>query len=188
MICGEINCRITHIMGNKHCNAKPESDTGVLSIRYAVPAVFTLENHKAPIIVQTGGTDGKDYDRSPSSVSDEEHKDKKDKHKHKEKHKKEEMKDPQTDPDAEPEEPINDEETDNIVIEDDEMSELFEGDLDADDAAIDREAVDDAIKANESEQEGGLSSAVSSSSPYGHGKRLAESSSALLPMYDTNSV
>jgi hypothetical protein len=184
VITGEINCRITHIMGNKQCNAKPQSDTGVLSIRYAVPAVFTLEVQKAQAFAQTGG---KDSDRSPQSVSDEEHDDKH-KDKHKDKDKKEDWKDPQTDPDAEPEEPINDEETDNIIIEDDEMNELFEEDLDADDAAVDREAVDDAIKGSESEQSGGLSSAVSSSSPYGHGKRLAESSSALLPMYDTNSV
>lgn len=173
-------------MGNKQCAAiSPVYDTAV--IRYAVPAVFTKQSVLVNNVAIQDGGKGKhsENDKSPKSTS----------FSHPKKDKLIE-KDPQLDPDGEEEELISDEETDNIIIEDDEMNELFEEDLDADDAAIDREAVDSALddknndKDNDSSQSGGdITSAVSSSSPYGHGKRLAESSSALLPLFnDTNSV
>ena len=103
-------------------------------------------------------------------------------------------KEQEPDLDGEKEEEIDSELTDNILIEDDEMNRLFEEDLDADDAEIERESVDRETEkgADDTKPTGKGRHPVqdldeetqgSSSSPYGHGKRPGESSHEVLPLY-----
>lgn len=177
------------IMGNIQCSDQTSIVTGLLPIRYEVP--FT------PVVIkntpQGGGKGNQKSNKDDNDGSEEKQ------------------------VSEESEEEIDDELTDNIVIEDDEMNELFdEEDLDIEDAEIDRKAVNDKIEENkksnkkspnihpdnddeeleeeESEEanekvdkEGGATSTpLSSSSPYGHGKNLAESSATMFPIKNRN--
>jgi hypothetical protein len=164
-------------MGNTQTNEKTSNIAGILpTIRYEVPFM--------PVIGKSAQSGGKIAHKSKETVSADEP------------------------VNEEPEEEINDDLTDNIEIEDDEMNELFdEEDLDIEDAEIDRQVINvekdkkdnkslsddkDLDKSNDINNEDdngndqGESTPLSSSSPYGHDKDLAESSATMFPINNLN--